>query len=123
MTWSSWSHCAIVTPEGTVIEAVYPRVREVTLAAYLDDNGVTQIEDMACHDPAAAAAWARAQVGKRYDLAAVLGLAFRRIWTDPRQWFCSELVAMAFEEGGSPLVKDFSVSRVTPQDLWEIPTA
>jgi uncharacterized protein YycO len=120
-SWSSWSHTAILTDDGRVLEAVWPRVREITHDAFQADNTVVKIVELPCSDPASAVAWARAQVGKRYDLLAVVGFAFHRTWTDTRQWFCSEFVAMAFGEGHTPLFRDAAIHRVTPQDLWELP--
>ena len=30
VTWSKWSHVAILLGDGTVVEAVYPKVRRVS---------------------------------------------------------------------------------------------
>lgn len=62
--------------------------------------------------------WALTQVGKPYDWRAILGMAADRNWREDDAWFCSELVAMAFEQAGSPLFNpDMQVWRVTPRDV------
>lgn len=122
-SWSTWSHVVLVTPSGSCIEARWPRVREVAMADILEDNDVVVTSDLPCAHPDLAASWARSQVGKRYDLMAVLGVALHRDWRDDHEWFCSELVAEAFEEGGSPLFRPETIQRVTPQMIWELPSA
>ena len=120
-SWSEYSHVAIVSDDGRVVEAVWPRVRELSLDDFESDNGLTKFVAFPCADPAGALAWARSQIGKPYDLLAVVGFVMHRDWTATRRWFCSEFVAMAFEEGHSPLFRDAALHRVTPQNLWELP--
>ena len=58
------------------------------------------------------------QVGKRYDFSAITGIALDRNWRDPSRWFCSELVAAAFESVDAPLLNPAAqVWRITPRDL------
>lgn len=64
--------------------------------------------------------WALTQSGKKYDYSAISGIAFDRNWRDPRKWFCSELVAAAFEAVEAPILSTRPSSqtwRVTPRDL------
>lgn len=64
--------------------------------------------------------WARTQIGKPYDFSAILGMALNRNWRDEDRWFCSELVAAAFEHAGTPLLstrQSVGVYRITPRDL------
>ena len=117
LTWSDWSHVALVDGDRYV-EATWPRVRESTLAEILAAHTEHQVVEIPCRDPQAALKWARAQVGLPYDLGALLGFLVHRDWTKPWRWFCSELVAEAFEEGGSPLFRANTIGRVTPQLLW-----
>jgi hypothetical protein len=63
-------------------------------------------------------AWALMQAGKSYDFSAICGIALDRNWRDSRRWFCSELIAAAFEAVGSPLLNpSANVWRITPRDL------
>jgi uncharacterized protein YycO len=64
--------------------------------------------------------WARTQIGKPYDFSAITGIALDRDMHDESKWFCSELVAVAFETIGHPLLStrpSASVWRITPRDL------
>jgi hypothetical protein len=61
--------------------------------------------------------WALTQAGKPYDFSAICGIAFERDWHDSRRWFCSELIAAAFEVVGSPLLNpSANLWRITPRD-------
>lgn len=62
--------------------------------------------------------WALTQEGKKYDFAAVTGLAFTRDWREEDRFFCSELVALAFEKAGAPLLNPgMDVYLLTPRDI------
>ena len=119
VTWSDWSHVAIIDGEE-VIEATWPAVRVSPLAGVLAKHSRNIIVDIPCQDPAAVLAALRSQVGKPYDLTALFGMLVRRDWQEPDAWFCSELVAWAFEQGGAPLFRPEALYRVTPQHLWMI---
>ena len=121
LTWSEFSHVVLVTPTGTCIEATWPRVHEVTRDFVNGDNDVVVEVELPCLDPVEATWWARGQIGKPYDWRALLGFLIHRDWTEGQHWFCSELVAAAFEEGGMPLFRAQVLSRVTPQAVWMLP--
>lgn len=106
-----------------MIEATWPRVRVTPLADVLAKHSRWTIIDLPCGNPAAVIAAARSQIGKPYDLTAVLGIAIHRDWQDSARWFCSELVAWAFEQAGSPLFRADAVRRVTPEHLWMLAPA
>lgn len=120
-TWSRWSHVALVDGDQA-IEATWPRVCVTPLRDLLRSHKKFIIVDMPVqleHELAILAA-ARSQVGKPYDVTAIFGFLTRRNWQDPDSWFCSELVAWAFEKGGAPLFRSDSLYRVTPQHLWMV---
>jgi len=119
VTWSDWSHVAIIDGEE-VIEATWPAVRVVPLADVLAKHSSFVVADIPCQDPAAVIAAASSQIGKPYDLTALFGMLARRDWQEADAWFCSELVAWAFQQGGSPLFRPEALYRVTPQHLWMI---
>lgn len=57
------------------------------------------------------------QVGKPYDTTAILGILAHRDWRRQDSWFCSELVAAAFEAADAPLLYVTPhVNRITPRD-------
>ena len=96
-----WSHAAIITREGTVIEARgWTGVREVPLAEFMGRAAKTTVVQIECPNPAAAIAFAREQVGKRYDFGSILGFVVRRNWADRQCWQCTELVEAALLAGG-----------------------
>ena len=123
LTWSSWSHVAVLFDENLVVEAAYPKVRELTLDEFLKDKTLTLMVDFPCVSPADSLAFLRTQVGKRYDLNALFAfLLHNRAWDDDKEWFCSELVARALAEGGTKYFRSEYLHRVTPQHLWLLNT-
>lgn len=61
---------------------------------------------------------AATQENSRYDFSAIFGLGIDRDWREVGRWFCSELIAWAFEECGQPIFDpEVKVWRVTPRDL------
>jgi uncharacterized protein YycO len=118
--WSAWSHCGIVTPDLTVIEAsAWHGVIERSYRAFIAGVSHYSVKRIAVPDEVRAIAWARAQVGKPYDWTGVLGLALRREWDDAAAWFCSELVEAAAAAGGRTRFV-FNARRVTPQHSWMV---
>lgn len=115
--WSPWSHCAIVDG-NTIIEAsALKGVRERALGAFLADASEHEFVDVPATDPRAIIAAARSQIGKPYDWWGVFGIGFRRRWQDTDRWFCSELIAWAFERAGEPLFR-VQTWRITPRDVY-----
>lgn len=119
LTFSQWSHVAPIADDGTSVEAVFPRVRVATAGGIIDAHSAFAIAHVECPNEAAAWRFLDQQVGKLYDLGALVALPFqRRDWESPSRYFCSELVAAALNAGGRDLFRDFS--RVTPEMLWQI---
>ena len=117
LTWSEWSHVGIVDGSN-VIEAWFPYVRVSSLTKVIQSHSRVAFKDIYCKYPAAAISAAVSQVGKPYDVKAIIGWPLGRVWQDDNAWFCAELVAWAFMRGSTTLFPN--VHRVTPQDLWEI---
>lgn len=118
VTWSDWSHVALIDAgRGTVIEAVWPEVREMPLAAVIDRHPQHAVQGLP-GDAARVLECARRQLGRPYDLRGMLGLGLHRDWQDQSAWWCSELVAWSFAAAGSPLFRAAALHRVTPQHLW-----
>lgn len=119
LTWSKFSHAAIIDGDE-VIEAVWPRVRVASIEEVLAKHSRCEIIDIPCADECAAIKAARSQIGKPYDWSALFGIIFHRNWQEMDSWFCSELVAWAFAQGGDPLFRQEAMHRITPQHLWMI---
>jgi len=117
-SWSRWSHVAVVDGE-TVIEAIALHgVVRTPLALRQAQDSRWSMSSLPCANPPAVVAAAASQIGKPYDYTGVLGIGLHRNWQEDDSWFCSELVAWAFETGGSALFRPNASHRVTPQHLW-----
>ena len=58
------------------------------------------------------------QAGKPFDYTAVINFGLQRDWTEDDSWFCSELVAYAFQQSGQWLFNPWGVpGRITPRDI------
>lgn len=115
--WSAWSHCALIDGDEVIEAAVGAGVRERPLAELLAEASEHEIIEIPARNPAAVIAAARSQVGKPYDWRGVIGIGFRRRWQDEDAWFCSELVAYAFEAAGDLLFRA-KRWRIRPPDLY-----
>lgn len=122
VTWSNWSHVALVDGDE-VIEAVRKGVRATKLARVIAAHSACQIVEFPVGDEVAAAIIqaARSQIGKPYDVTALVGMLAHRDWQNGDRWFCSELAAWSFAHAGAPLFRPGALYRVTPQHLWMLP--
>lgn len=101
------SHCGIELPSGAVVDSSWAgggvalQSREAFMRARL------LIADVPLHlpDQAQAERWLMAQVGKGYDVTALVGWAFWRDWNDATGWYCSELAIAAAVAGGRRLAE------------------
>lgn len=117
-TWSRWSHVALIDGYGAIEALPSQGVVVTETQEVLLRSREFELVELACRDPAAVRAAAGRQVGKPYDWGAIAGIALRRNWQEDDAWFCSELIAWAFEAAGEPLFRTGSLARVTPQHLW-----
>lgn len=124
VTWGRWSHVALLVDAATVIEATgADGVHATPLSKLMERSTEFCIVEVdvprGTSDPIKAAI--RSQLGKDYDWWGIAGLSIRRDWQDPANWWCSELVAWAFQQGGAPLFRADALHRITPHDLWKLP--
>lgn len=115
--WSAWSHCAIIDGDEVVEAVAGVGVRTRPLQELIEESSKYHILDFPAENPQAVIAQARAEVGTKYDWWGVLGIGFRRRWSQDDAWFCSELIAAAFARAGEPLVR-VDAWRITPRDLY-----
>lgn len=111
-TWSEWNHVAFVMEDGGMLGALSQGV----CIQYKDDDAI-YTQDFVVNVPQFDWVWLNAQIGKPYDWSAIYGMAFNRDWHSENSWFCSELVAAAFEQSGYPLLRIGQENRVTPRDI------
>ena len=114
-TWSWASHVDFVLPNGKLFGAL--ATQDGGGVRLHDAQDYTRIERFQVDAPSSIIDIAMTQAGKPYDWAGIFGLVFRnRNWESDDKWFCSELVAWSFKQGGYPLLNENSY-RITPRDL------
>jgi uncharacterized protein YycO len=114
-TWSDYSHVDFLLADGSLLGARLDGGVKIRPSNYANfkAKGIYQIEA-----PGTVLDYAKKQLGKPYDARGILNFGLhRRNWRDESAWFCSELVAAAFEQGGLPIVNTPDAGRVTPRDL------
>lgn len=121
LTWSRWSHVALVDGESVIEAAAGHGVRSVSLKAALERASDYQLVELPAQSPDAILAAARSQLGKPYDWTAILGLGLHRDWQEEDAWFCSELVAWAAAQAGEEWFRREALRRVVPEHLWMLP--
>lgn len=120
-TWSAWSHVDLMDGES-LIGAVAPHgVERERLDIRLSHASLAAVMTIPCDNADIVIAAAESQIGKPYDWFGALGIGLHRDWQDMDRWFCSEIVAWAFQEAGQPLFRAEVLHRITPQHLWMLP--
>jgi uncharacterized protein YycO len=122
-TWSRWSHVALIDGYEAIEALPGSGVVATETQQILLRSREFELVDLPCRNPEAVRAAASSQIGRPYDWSAILGIALRRNWQADDAWFCSELVAWAFEAAGEPLFRADSLRRVTPQHVWMLAPA
>lgn len=121
MTWGIWSHVAVIDGDKVIEAIAFHGVREISLKEALDNADHFEIVNLPCKDPLKVISLIRSQIGRPYDYMALLGFLARRDWGHSGAWFCSELIAWAFQQAGEPLFREGIMYRVAPEDIWRIP--
>lgn len=118
VTWSRWSHVALVL-EGEHDDIIEARggfgVVRTSFHEFEQRYTHTEVAYIPCEDSELAIRMIKSQLGKGYDDAAIFGTWFRTGWDNPLKWVCSELIAWS-----TGLYRPELQSRVTPEDLWRI---
>lgn len=125
VTWSEFSHCDFVLPDGTLLGSQWKekdgngvQIRQPNYEKFSRTERYTV--DVPIVKYTNIMAWAKSQVGKPYDSTAIFGILAHRDWKEDDSWFCSEFVAAAFEQAGLHLVNE-KLNRITPQTLIQSP--
>jgi len=122
-TWSDYSHAALVLPDGSIIEAWQGLGAGVRRKWVNDWEGIDvfDVDWLSKEKSTEVEAFARLQIGKRYDYLGVLRFLNRRKVVSNGRWFCSELVFEAFMLEGIELLARTNSSRVSPGLLARSP--
>ncbi len=119
-TWSTYSHVVLAYRDRVISADFFEGVKLYTTKDFLIKYKKIQVAEVLNVDEDKAWQFALHQVGKPYDYLNILGIFFKRDWTNSETWMCSELTSVALHEGGVTLIKK-SANRVTPEDLLNSP--
>lgn len=121
-TFSWASHVDFVTSEGTLIGADW---KEGVIEKEFDQNNYKRVEryEVKGSDQELVEAYMVSQLGKKYDFGAIFGFLSRTDkFENQDKWFCSELVAWAFKESGTPMLNpDVDLHVISPGNLLMSP--
>lgn len=104
-----YNHCGIYDEAGTggrgfIIEAIpFEGVRKRPVESVLSSAAGVGILDLQMPDEEYALKWLRQQVGRKYDLLGLLGIALGADWLRDDRWVCSPLTMMTFIQAGASL--------------------
>ena len=118
-TWSDFSHVDFLLRDGRFLGARLEGGVQIRPHDYITPS-VFKYAYVEVDDPRKVYGWATSQLGKPYDWRAILGFLPREDWHEPGHWFCSELVAQAFNLKDTVIV-DNQMDRITPQSVLESP--
>jgi hypothetical protein len=121
-TRSIYNHCGLITPQGTVIEATFPRTRERAFSRWEPCD--TFVIDGAVQDQ-----WltvesfmrGEARLKTPYDIRGVLRFVSKVPHRENGKWFCSELVFYACQLAGIQLLDRIGAEQVSPGHLVTSP--
>jgi uncharacterized protein YycO len=128
VTWSDFSHVALLLDEDTIIESTlshngvqidslinFKNRAKNWLIVELEIN----IEHLNWDDLVSIA---KNEVGKPYDLLGILGLSIHRNWQEDDKWWCSELIPYILLKWGIRLFNSEFIHRIVPQHLLILPS-
>lgn len=117
-TWCDYSHVEFVLDDASTLGAHFSGGVAIRPADYATFTKIEEFDiPVSAEQKQLIMNFAYAQVGKPYDTGAIAGIVAHRDWSDPGKWFCSELVAAAFNVA-LPLIRvPDNVDRITPRDL------
>jgi cell wall-associated NlpC family hydrolase len=124
VTWSAFSHVEIVLGDQVIGANMFGGVTLTPLKERLAKSSYAARVNMPCASAQAVKDAALSKIGAGYDYLGLLGILLhsKRLQSKDR-FFCSEFVAWAFNEGGTPLLRSELGARITPQHLWMLPGA
>jgi hypothetical protein len=121
ITWSAFSHVEIVVGDQVIGANMFGGVTLTPLKERLAKSSYAALVKMPCSDAQKVKEAALSKLGAGYDYVGLLGIMLHSKRLQSKDcFFCSEFVAWAFSQGGTPLLRA-ELARVTPQHLWMLP--
>lgn len=118
--WGRFSHCGVVTPNDTVIEArLLGGVIETPRDKFNARASHQELVHIPVFDLDAGLEWLSSQRGKGYDVLAILGNIARESWQDEDRWQCAELVETFLTKCGRPRFRP-DAWRISPTQSWSV---
>lgn len=122
MWWtnSHWSHVAIATSPIDVIEATWPRVREVTVMESVGKDTYqifTPVVPLTKDETDSLLAFLRSQIGRRYNLWGLFSFILHRKVGSRTYFWCSEFAAAGYLTIKRMLVRR-SIRWIDPETLY-----
>lgn len=110
INWSPYSHAAWIDPlDGTVIEAWHrggvTHVKDIStnhtkgteVEIYSVEGETEEYRQIIRH-------FLKNQIGAKYDFAGIIGFIIRKNIQRKNKWFCSELIAQAYQNANLPIL-------------------
>jgi uncharacterized protein YycO len=114
-TRSCYSHAALLLPDGETIVEAWQGAGVRIKRKFRDWSNVDSFDvHMTTHQWGRVMDFAVSQIGKPYDYRQVIRFVTRTRSKPNDRWFCSELVAAAFNHAGMPLLHRIIPSNVSP---------
>lgn len=132
-TWSEFSHCDILLPGGNLLGARDSRIGTVPAGVEVRPPGYRKFTKvlratLPCTPEQAQLLYAAAksQLGKSYDMEAILDFGLHDADLPPsaysKSWICSELVAWSALKAGVPIINPkVNYQKISPGDLLKSP--
>ena len=92
-TLSSWSHCGIIDGDYVIDATLASGVRRIPFSEWKTHYTKYEIVKFPVKNTKESIAFARNQIGKKYDPLGIISLVIHRNIEDRNKYFCSELVA------------------------------
>lgn len=120
VTWSKWSHTAMVMPDDTIIESTFKGgVHYATKESLLVRSDYWAIIRVPVFNQAEVHMAMYSLVGKTYDLVGALGIGIHRNLQDDDKFWCSEANYWAIHNGGTRYFRMEAMRRITPEHFWQ----
>lgn len=120
-TFSKYSHVSLQISENEIIDSTFSKgVSKRSLEDLLSKSSRYEILEIDAIEIDQILPWLESQIGKPYDIMAVLALPFTRKWTGDDKWFCSEYLTVGLYNAGLKIFNKHTTSRITPEMLYNL---